>query len=92
MSEQQKKENAKRQALYRRRRLKEGTDQRLNVILDLSAKQALERMAQYAGVSNKDLLEQLLLKAQTELIAVMDEGQKVRYQSDAAITVMPESK
>lgn len=92
MSEQQKKENAKRQALYRRRRLKEGTDQRLNVILDLSAKQALERMAQYAGVSNKDLLEQLLLKAQTELIAVMDEGQKVRYQGDAAITVMPESK
>jgi hypothetical protein len=79
MLESQKKANAKRQAEYRKRHIKEGSDQRLNVILDVKAKQALERMAQQAGVSNKELLERVLLAAQDQLLAQMDDEQQTRY-------------
>lgn len=79
MLESQKKANAKRQAEYRKRHIKEGSDQRLNVILDVKAKQALERMAQQAGVSNKELLERVLLTAQDQLLAQMDDEQQTRY-------------
>lgn len=79
MLESQKKANAKRQAEYRKRHIKEGSDQRLNVILDVKAKQALERMAQQAGVSNKELLERVLLAAQDQLLAQMDDEQTASY-------------
>lgn len=79
MLESQKKTNAKRQAEYRKRHIKEGSDQRLNVILDVKAKQALERMAQQAGVSNKELLERVLLAAQDQLLAQMNDEQQTRY-------------
>ena len=72
MLETQKKANAKRQAEYRKLHIKEGTDQRLNVILDLQAKLALERMAKLQRVSNKELLERVLLAAQSQLLADMD--------------------
>lgn len=84
MLESQKKANARRQDEYRKRRIKEGTDQRLNVILDLQAKLALERMAKLRGISNKELLEQVLLDAQSQLLAPMDEEQKARYRGEAA--------
>lgn len=79
MIESQKKDNAKRQAEYRKRHLKDGSDQRLNVILDVTAKQALECMAQQAGVSNKELLERVLLAAQDKLLEKMDDEQQTRY-------------
>ena len=79
MLESQKKDNAKRQAEYRKRHIKEGSDQRLNVILDLQAKLALDRMARLHGVSNKELLERVLLETQSKLIAGMDGEQKTRY-------------
>lgn len=79
MLESQKKANAKRQAEYRKRHIKEGSDQRLNVILDVKAKQALERMAQQACVSNKELLERVLLATQDQLLAQMDDEQQTRY-------------
>ena len=79
MLESQKKDNAKRQAEYRKRHIKEGSDQRLNVILDLQAKLALDRMARLHGVSNKELLERVLLERQSQLIAGMNGEQKARY-------------
>lgn len=79
MLESQKKDNAKRQAEYRKRHLKDGSGQRLNVILDLQAKLALERMAKYYGVSNKELLERVLLDTQRQLITNMDGEQQTRY-------------
>lgn len=81
MLESQKKDNAKRQAEYRKRHIKEGSDQRLNVILGLDAKLALERMAKLHGVSNKELLERVLLETQSQLIADMDGEQQARYYS-----------
>ena len=79
MLESLKKANAKRQAEYRKRHLKEGSDQRLNVILDLAAKLALERMAKLHGVSNKELLERVLLETQSQLLANMNDEQQKRY-------------
>ena len=63
MNESQKKDNAKRQAEYRKRHLKEGTAQRLNVILGVDAKRALELLAKRHGLSHKAMLEQLLIDA-----------------------------
>ena len=81
MQEIKKKDNAKRQAEYRKRHIKEGSDKRLNVILGLDAKLALERMAKLHGVSNKELLERVLLETQSQLIAEMDGEQQARYYS-----------
>lgn len=86
MIESLKKANSKRQAEYRKRHIKEGSDQRLNVILDLQAKLALERMAKLQGVSNKELLERVLLAAQSQLLAAMDMAQQARYRGDADMT------
>ena len=74
-----KKANAKRQAEYRKRRLKEGSDQRLNVILDLHAKQALDRLSRHYCVTNKSTIERLLLEAQTQLLRDMDAEHQARY-------------
>ena len=79
MQEIKKRENAKRQAEYRQRHMKEGSDQRLNVILGLDAKLALERMAKHNGVTNKSLLERVLLEAQSRLLEDMDGEQQTRY-------------
>lgn len=79
MLEEKKKDNAKRQAEYRKRHIKEGSDQRLNVILDLDVKLALERMAKFHGVSNKSLLERVLLDAQSRLLEDMNVEQQTRY-------------
>ncbi|MDR7375418.1 hypothetical protein J2X19_000076 [Rhodoferax ferrireducens] len=67
-NEEKKKDNARRQAAYRKRRLKEGSDQRLNVILEQPAKQALDAIAHYYGVTNKSVVERLLLEAYAKLI------------------------
>ena len=79
MQEIKKTDNAKRQAEYRQRHMKEGSDQRLNVILGLDAKLALERMAKHDGVTNKRLLERVLLEAQSRLLEDMDGEQQTRY-------------
>lgn len=89
MLESQKKDNAKRQAEYRKRHIKEGSDQRLNVILDLQAKLALERMAKLQGVSNKELLERVLLETQSQLLANMNDEQQNRYYGNLEPATLP---
>ena len=79
MQEIKKKDNAKRQAEYRQRHMKEGSDQRLNVILGLDAKLALERMAKHEGITNKSLLERVLLETQSRILEEMDGEQQTRY-------------
>ena len=89
MQEIKKKDNAKRQAEYRQRHMKEGSDQRLNVILGLDAKLALERMAKHDGVTNKRLLERVLLEAQSRLLEDMDGEQQTRYYDVNTSTTSP---
>lgn len=88
MQEIKKKNNAKRQAEYRKRHIKEGSDQRLNVILGLDTKRALERMAKHYGVTNKNVLERLLLEAQSRLIEDMEDEQQTRYYGAKTLTTL----
>ncbi len=57
--------NAQRQADYRRRHLKDKDSQleRLSLLIDLHAKRALERLASCYGVTQKVMLERLLMQA-----------------------------
>jgi hypothetical protein len=57
--------NAQRQADYRRRHLKDmnGQLERLSLLVDLHAKRALERLASCYGVTQKVMLERLLMQA-----------------------------
>jgi hypothetical protein len=63
--------NAQRQADYRARHLKseDGQLQRLNLMIDLHAKRAVERLASCYGVTQKSLLESLIRQAQEVAIA-----------------------
>ena len=58
--------NAKRQAAYRARRKADdlAPTERLNLIIDLHAKRALERLAKCYGVTQKAILQRLLLDAE----------------------------
>lgn len=58
--------NAQRQADYRVRHLKaeDAQLQRLNLMIDLHAKRALERLASCYGVTQKSMLERLIQQAQ----------------------------
>lgn len=58
--------NAQRQAAYRARRRQDESapSERLNLIIDLHAKRALERLAMCYGVTQKAMLQKLLLDAE----------------------------
>jgi hypothetical protein len=73
--------NAQRQAAYRERHLKseDGTGERLNVVIDVQVKKALERLAFYYGVTNKSMLECLVTEAQDRLLAALDGDQQNDY-------------
>jgi hypothetical protein len=60
------KNSAQRQAAYRERHLKHenGQGERLNLVIDLHAKRAIERLAICYGVTQKDIIERLALGAQ----------------------------
>jgi hypothetical protein len=61
------KSNAQRQAEYRERHLKiiDGKGERLNLIVDLHAKRALERLATCYVVTQRALLERLIREAES---------------------------
>jgi len=61
----QRKTNAQRQADYRTRHLKDENAQleRLSLLVDLHAKRALERLACCYGVTQRAMLERLLMQA-----------------------------
>jgi hypothetical protein len=73
--------NAQRQAAYREKHLKseDGTGERLNVVIDVHAKKALERLAVYYGVTNKTMLERLVLGVQAQLLAKFDGDRQNDY-------------
>ena len=62
--------NATRQAAYRQRHLHDdgGTGERLNVVIDLHAKRALERLASCYGVTQRKILERVLAAAEQEAL------------------------
>ena len=65
VAQPQRKSNAQRQADYRVRHLKDvnGQLERLSLLVDLHAKRALERLASCYGVTQRSMLERLLMQA-----------------------------
>jgi len=61
----QRRSNAQRQADYRARHLKDenGQLERLSLLIDFHAKRALQRLASCYGVTQRDMLERLLMQA-----------------------------
>lgn len=64
--------NAQRQAAYRERHMKDGTDDRINIVVDAHCKAALKRLASCYGVTQKAMLERLVGAA--ERVAVERAG------------------
>ena len=58
------------------------------MILGLDTKRALERMAKHYGVTNKNVLERLLLEAQSRLIEDMEDEQQTRYYGAKTLTTL----
>ena len=83
--------NATRQAAYRQRHLHDddGTGERLNVVIDLHAKRALERLASCYGVTQRAILERVLATAEQEALtksARFPRGQDDYYDKKLQLT------
>ena len=78
------KSNAERQAAYRQRHLKDvnGTDERLSLLVDIRAKRALERLAARYGVTQRAMIERLLIEADSAATADMTAEQFAAYTDD----------
>ena len=83
--------NAERQRAYRVRHLKDenGTGERLNIMLDLHAKRALERLAKCYGVTQRAMLEKLLIQAESaalDAVSPLPNGQADYYDGKLKLT------
>lgn len=75
-----KKTNTQRQRAYRQRHLKgDGTSERIHMIVGVSTKRRLERMAAYYAVTQRELLERTLLAAERTLTDPMPTDQYIAY-------------
>ena len=74
-----------RQREYRKKHLKEGKDQRLQVILSPDAKLAMDRMATYYITTRKEILERLLLAAEDALLQSLADGQAALYRDASKV-------
>ena len=85
------KTNAQRQADYRTRHLKDldGTSSRLNIIISVQAKAALERLATASGVTQRLFLERVLAEAERATLAGLTTDRELRsyYAKDGPKTV-----
>jgi hypothetical protein len=67
-----------------------GTGERLNIMIDLHAKRALERLAKCYGVTQKAMLEQLLKKAENAALdkaAHLPSGQADYYDGKLGLVL-----
>ena len=76
--------NAAYQAAYRRRHLQDvdATGERLNMVVGISAKRALERLARHYAVSQRAMLEQLLTGAERAVADGLEHDAYLRYVQD----------
>lgn len=75
------KSNAEIQAAYRQRHLKDeaGKCERINTLVSVHAKRALERLATHYGVTQREALERLLAKAEKAVANKLDGQQQTDY-------------
>ena len=76
--------NAAYQAAYRRRHLQDvdATGERLNMVVGISAKRALERLARHYAVSQRAMLERLLAEAERAVADGLEHDAYLRYVQD----------
>ncbi len=75
--------NAEKQAAYRARKIKEGDGERLQAVVSLHAKRALERLARHHGITQAATLERLILDEQRRVTSDMDADQHKKYVGEA---------
>ena len=80
--------NAERQAAYRARHLKDenGTDERLNLLVDIHAKRALERLAARYSVTQRVMLQTLITDAEKALVNTLSSNEQASYYDGKAVT------
>lgn len=84
--------NAERQAAYRARHLAsvDGQGERLNLIVGVQAKRALERLASCYGVTQRAMIEKLLQQAESAALDAaqnLPNGQADYYDSKLKLSV-----
>jgi hypothetical protein len=60
---------AERQRAYRQRKIADGTDSRLDVVVSAGAAAALQRLARHHGISQRAMLELVLAQAEQATVA-----------------------
>jgi hypothetical protein len=73
------KSGAQRQEEYRQRHLRDGTLERLNLLVPVSAKRQLERLAYCYGVTQRTMLEKLLAEAERATLKSLSPEQQRDY-------------
>jgi len=73
---------AERQRAYRRRHLVEGQGERLNLIVGVSVKRQLERLARHHRQTQRQVLERLLSAAETAVLNELDADGERAYLDD----------
>lgn len=80
------KTSSERQAAYRARHLKDGLDERINMVVSLGAAMALRCLAAHQGVTQRHVLEALLTEAQAAVTAGMTPEQQSAYFDVVSVT------
>ncbi len=64
--------NAEKQANYRQRKIKEGDGERLQAVISLHAKLAIERLARHYGITQAALIERLAMDEQKRVTDTLE--------------------
>jgi len=77
--------NAEKQANYRKRKIKEGEGERLQAIISLHAKLAIQRLAKHYGITQAALIERLVMNEQKRVTDTL-EGDAYRVYIGEKVT------
>jgi hypothetical protein len=77
--------NAEKQANYRKRKIKEGDGERLQAIISLHAKLAIQRLAKHNGITQAALIERLVMNEQKRVTDTL-EGDAYRVYIGETVT------
>jgi len=78
---------AQRQAAYRQRHLRDGTESRISIVVSATAKAGLERLAVRYGVTQREALERALRLAEEQALAEIDPARHGDYYEKRASAV-----
>lgn len=81
------KTNAELQRAYRQRHLHDvdGNSERLDTLITITSKQALQRMASHLGATQRTVLESLIAKAEADLLVSLGAKGQRQYYEDKPI-------